>query len=306
VIRNDGKLSAIVAVDKNGLRAIEADMFIDCSGDGDLAAKSSVPYVIGDGQGNMQPVTTIFRVSNVCTEKTRRYVEEHPDDFMFIKLAEKARQAGDFPINRRRAIIFETLHPGQWMVNATRIQGFDGSDADQKSLAEVEGRKQVEIAFAYLRKYVPGFENAVLMDSAAEAGVRESRHILGEYTLTGDDIMQGRHFDDCIAVSGFPMDIHDHTGRADQFVQPENAPYYEIPYRCLVPRGIKNLLVAGRSVSADHQAAGAIRVMPTCFAMGQAAGIAASLAITEGVMPRDIPIAGLRRRLLDAGACLGL
>ncbi len=297
-------LEKIVIADKSGLRAIGGKRFIDCSGDADVAAKCAVNFTVGDGNGTLQPATTMFRVCNVETEKTRRYVEEHPEDFMFIQLASKAHEAGDFPINRRRAIIFETVNPGIWVVNSTRVQSFDGSDPDKRSLAEPEGRRQVYIAFQYLKKYVPGFANAILMDSGAEIGARETRHIEGEYLLTESDIMTGKHFDDCIALSGFPMDIHDNSGKKDQFIQPENVNFYEVPYRCMVPKGKDNLLVAGRPVCATHHAAAAIRVMPTCFAMGQAAGIAASLAIRNTVPFRDVDAEALREQLRQAGACV--
>ncbi len=305
-ICDGGCISKILITDKSGIRAIQGKQFIDCSGDADVAVKAGVPYVLGDGYGNMQPATTMFRVSNVATEKTRRYVEEHPEDFMFINLAQKAREAGDFPINRRRAIIFETPYPGQWVINSTRVQQFNGTDADQRSEAEMEGRRQVEIVVNYLRKYIPGFENALLMDSGNEIGARETRHIEGKYMLTIEDVMSGKHFEDCIAISGFPMDIHDNKGTADLFEQPKDINFYEIPYRCMVPKKIENLLVAGRPVSATHQAAGAVRVMPTCFAMGQAAGIAAALSFENYCSVQNLDITALHEALVEAGACLGL
>ena len=196
------------------------------------------------------------------------------------------------------------MHPGIWVVNSTRVQSFDGSDADQRSLAEPEGRRQVKIAFDYLRKYVPGFGNAVLMDSGAEIGARETRHIEGEYCLTEEDILTGKRFPDCVALSGFPMDIHDNSGRQDQFIEPENVNYYELPYRCMVPKQITNLLVAGRSVCATHHAAAAIRVMPTCFALGEAAGIAASLALDKQIRCSEVDYDLLRDVLRAAGACV--
>lgn len=304
VIMDGSRITHVIIADKSGVRAISGQEFIDCTGDADVAVRCGVPFITGDGNGTLQPATTMFRVCNVVTEETRRYVEEHPEDFMFISLATKAREAGDFSINRRRAIIFETVHPGIWVVNSTRVQSFDGSDADQRSLAEAEGRRQVKIAFDYLKKYVPGFEHAVLMDSAAEIGARETRHIEGEYCLTEEDILTGKHFPDCIALSGFPMDIHDNSGRQDQFIEPENINYYEIPYRCMVPKAIPNLLVAGRPVCATHHAAAAIRVMPTCFAWGEAAGIAASLALEKHVPCAQVDYQQLRSALKSAGICV--
>ncbi len=304
VVKQGDRITEVLIADKSGLRAIAGKRFVDCTGDADVAIRCGEDFIMGDGQGSMQPATTMFRVCNVQTELTRRYVEEHPEDFMFISLATKAREAGDFNINRRRAIIFETPNPGIWVVNSTRVQDFIGCDADQRSAAEPEGRRQVFIAFNYLKKYVPGFQNAVLMDSGAEIGARETRHIIGEYFMTEEDILTGRHFADCIAMSGFPMDIHDNKGRADQFIAPENVNYYEIPYRIMVPKKTGNLLVAGRPVSANHQAAASIRVMPTCFAMGQAAGIAAALSIAQNVDFAEVDYERLREQLRQNGACV--
>ena len=299
-----GRISAVVIADKSGMRAIEAKLVIDCTGDADVAQRSGVPCACGGEGGVTQPATMMFRVGHVDTAATKQYVREHPEDFMFIALASKARENGDFPINRRRAIIMETLHPGQWIVNGTRIQHFTGVDADQKSLGEMEGRRQVEVCLYFLRKYIPGFEHAVLLETAAEIGVRETRHIRGKYTLTAEDVMTGKHFEDCVALSGFPMDTHDPNGTADQFVQPEGIDCYEIPYGCLVPQTVANLLVAGRSVSATHEAFAAIRVMPTCMAMGEAAGAAAAIALADGVSPWDISIPKLRQTLLTNDVCL--
>ena len=304
VIRDGKQITHVLICDKSGIRAIAGQRFIDCTGDADVAVRCGIGYVMGDGQGSMQPATTMFRVCNVETEKTRRYVEEHPEDSMFIALATKAREAGDFSINRRRAIIFETVQPGVWVVNSTRVQSFIGCDPDQRSAAEPEGRRQVHIAFAYLKKYVPGFANAILMDSGAEIGARETRHIDGEYCITEADIMSGRSFPDCIAMSGFPMDIHDNNGRQDLFIAPENSQFYQIPYRCMIPKGIDNLLVAGRPVCATHRAAAAVRVMPTCFAMGEAAGIAATISLEQQLSFLQIDAGQLRSRLKVAGACV--
>ena len=170
----------------------------------------------------------------------------------------------------------------------------------------MEGRRQVDIAFKYLRKYVPGFENAVLIESGAEIGIRETRHIVGRYCVTENDVMMGSCFEDCIALSGFPMDIHDNSGRNDQFIAPKHANCYQVPYRALIPMKTENLLIAGRSISATSGAAAALRVMPTCFAMGEAAGIAASLAFERGgaISVSAVDHVRLRELLRSVGACV--
>jgi len=170
----------------------------------------------------------------------------------------------------------------------------------------MEGREQVQALVRFFRESLPGFEHCELVDTATMIGVRESRRIEGEYQLELSDLQSGRHFDDTIALCAYPVDIHDPTGAGggvDESAGTANA--YEIPYRSLVPRGVDGLLVAGRSLSASHEALAAVRVMPPAFAMGEAAGTAASMAAGAGVAPRDVDIAALRRALLNQGAYLG-
>jgi len=160
--------------------------------------------------------------------------------------------------------------------------------------------------YAFLRKYVPGFANCILIDTAAQIGVRETRRIEGEYTLTLDDLIAGRDFEDTIAYCAYPIDIHDPKGAGGGISnRGETANAYQIPYRCLVPLQVEQLLVAGRCVSATHEALGGIRVMPPSFAMGEAAGTAAALALREGVSPRRVPVSWLRETLRGQGAYVG-
>jgi hypothetical protein len=159
---------------------------------------------------------------------------------------------------------------------------------------------------AFLRAYVPGFAHCTLIDTAAQVGVRETRRIVGEYTLTAEDLIDGRDFPDTIAYAAYPMDIHSPTdGGGGVSNKGETADAYQIPFRCLVPKNIERLLVAGRCVSATHEALGAIRVMPPSFAMGEAAGTAAALAAAEGLRPRDVPVSWVQETLVKHGAYLG-
>ena len=206
--------------------------------------------------------------------------------------------------------MYKTLQDGVWRINTTRIQGLDGTDVGDLTKAEIEGHRQVTQLMAFFRKSLPGFENCTLLDTAATIGVRETRRIVGEYTLTLDDLATGRDFPDTIALCGYPVDIHspDGDGSGGSGGGVEDVPtanVYQIPYRCLVPIGCEQLLVAGRSVSSTHEALGAIRVMPPAFAMGQAAGTAAAMSVAEGVSPREIDVARLRVALLADGVYLG-
>jgi hypothetical protein len=158
----------------------------------------------------------------------------------------------------------------------------------------------------FFRAELPGFGDCELLDTAATIGVRESRRVVGEYVLTLEDLQTGVHFDDVIAMCAYPVDIHDPAGSgggSDEKWGTANA--YEIPYRSLVPRDLEGLLVAGRCASATHEAMAAIRVMPPAFAMGQAAGTAAALAVAGGIAPRDVDVDSLQERLLADGAYLG-
>jgi hypothetical protein len=178
----------------------------------------------------------------------------------------------------------------------------DGTDRDQLSRAEIEGRRQVLPLLNFLRKYVPGFEHCYLIDTGSQIGVRESRRIMGEYVLTKEDVLGARRFNDAIARVSFPIDIHDVQGGGGFFQGPSGGPYYTIPYRSLVPGRIDNLLVAGRCISATHEAHGSLRVMPPCFATGQAAGTAAALALETKVSPRSVDVRLLRESLTQQGA----
>jgi hypothetical protein len=305
----EGKaLKGVVMVNKSGLQAVRAGVTVDCSADGDVAARAGAAFEYGrEEDGLVQPMTLFFRVSHVDDDVVEQYVAEHPDDFRpFASLVAKAKEAGQFPIPRMGVGMYKTLEPGVWRINTTRMQRLDGTNARDLTEAEVLGREQVKALMTFFREWLPGFENVRLYDTAATVGVRETRRVIGEYMLTYEDLATGRHFDDVIALCGYPLDIHSPTEAGGGTTgEMKTANEYEIPYRSLVPRDIDNLLLAGRCVSATHEALSAIRVMPPAFAMGQAAGTAAALAIEWGRPPRDIPVPQLQELLVRQGAYLG-
>jgi FAD dependent oxidoreductase len=303
----NGTLRAVVAANKSGLQALQAPVTVDCSADADVAARAAVPCRIGREDGLTQPMTLFFRVANVDDARVEAYVRAHPEDARpFAGLVQQARQRGEFPSPRRGVGMYRTLRPGVWRINTTRIQRRDGTNAQDLTDAEIEGRQQAQALLAFFRRSLPGFERAELLDTAAQIGVRETRRIEGEYTLTLDDLATGREFDDVIALAGYPVDIHSPTGDGGGATgEWKTANIYEIPYRTLVPLRIDGLLVAGRSLSATHEALAAVRVMPPAFATGQAAGTAAALAVQDGVPPRRIAVPKLQATLLRAGAYLG-
>ncbi|MER3398915.1 MAG: FAD-dependent oxidoreductase [Chloroflexota bacterium] len=298
----------VVVANKAGLEAFQAHVVVDCTADADVAARAGVPFEVGRAQdGLTQPMTLFFRIAGVDDERVAEYIVSHPEDRRpFASVVREARERGEFLIPREGIGMYKTLEKGVWRINTTRIQGVFGTDPRDLTRAEIEGRRQILFLLQFFREKLPGLENCRLLDTATQVGVRETRRILGEYTLTADDITQGREFDDVIALAGYPFDIHSPTGSGGGATgELTSANVYEIPYRCLVPVNRNGLLVAGRCVSATHEALGAIRVMPTAFALGQAAGTAAALAVHLELPPRRVPIETLQRTLLEQGVYLG-
>ena len=298
-----GEIRGVIVATKGGLEALNADIVIDATGDADVAARAGVPFEQGRAEdGLMQPVSLFFRVSGVDDEAVQAYVDSHPEDADFHTIVTRAREEGGFSHTKDHLTLFRTPRPGEWWANVSRVHGVDGTDGDQLTGAEITGRRQVLYLVRLFREYVPGFEDCYLLDTAPQIGVRETRRIVGEYVLTSDDVFKARRFPDAIARVSFPIDIHDVNGGGGFFEGPREGPYYTIPYRSLVPLRVEQLLVAGRCISATHQAQGSLRVMPPCFATGQAAGTAAALALETNTPVRHVNIRMLRQTLADQGA----
>lgn len=299
---------------REGPAEIRAAVTIDCTGDGDVACRAGVPCAKGNDRGVMQPATLFFRINNVNSSALEADVEKNRDNFYrrdgvnYRSLhwrVSQAREAGDWPLKRVSIGIFRCVREDEWAVNTSRIMGVDATDSRSLTLGEIEGRRQVQIIMRFLNKYVPGCENARLMASGSTLGIRESRHITGEYTLALDDVLEGRVTEDAVVLCSNSVDIHGRYGPlSNEYITVRNGEYYGIPYRCLVPVRIDGLLAAGRCLSAQSEAAGAVRVMPPCMAMGQAAGTAAALAAERGVPPRQVDAGELRGRLRQDGAFL--
>lgn len=307
-ILQEGAVRGVITASKSGLEAFKAIVTVDCSADADVAVRGGAEYQLGRPEDALtQPMTMFFRVANVDDDRVRAYVAEHPDEYRpFASIVAEAKAAGEFPIPRRGIGLYKTLEPGVWRINTSRLHNLDGTDVRDLTTGEIEGRRQVAALMRFFRKWLPGFEQVILLDTAATIGVRETRRIVGEYMLTVEDLAEGREFEDVIALCGYPVDIHSPTGDgggADGTYQTANV--YQIPYRSLVPARLDGVLVAGRCLSATHEAQGATRVMPPSFAMGEAAGAAAALSVQAGVQPRDVSIPALRERLIHQGAYLG-
>lgn len=258
---------------------------------------------------------SVFKINCVDSAKLIADVEPHLGEFkkvdgvsyraLFWRVAE-AEAAGEWDIARKSVNLYRNVRPDEWSINSTRISNVDSTSSESLTEAEIEGRRQVQELMHFFRKYVPGCENAALMCSAETVGIRESRHIAGEYVLAADDLLDGKVPEDSVFLASNSVDIHGRFGGSTtEYLTVRNGRWYGVPYRSLVPKGIDNLLVAGRCLSASSDAAGAVRVMPPCMAMGQAAGTAAAIALKAGIQPRSIDIADLLSELKKDNVFLG-
>lgn len=327
---DERQVGRVLVCTKAGLRWIPASVFVEATGDGDLIFHAGAPHEVGrEADGATQPMTTNFRVGNVAIPRIRQYILEHTDQFHlgdleavtqaprlsvsgFYDLVQQGREAGDFPTDRKGILFFETQTPGEVNVNTTHIFGRSAADPEQFSRAESEGRQQARVVFQFLRKWIPGFQDAVLLSTGFQIGVRESRRLKGCYRLSQQDLIQGRAFDDVVAIGGYPVDIHPPTP-ADQRraltapVQEHSIPQgrtYQIPYRSLISAELDNLIVSGRCLAAEHEALAAVRVTPIAMATGQAAGTAAALAARHGSSVHGIDRSELQETLRQNDAVL--
>jgi hypothetical protein len=302
-ITEGGNIKTVVAARKEGLCAIDAGIIIDCTGDADVAEKAGVPIVKGTGRNkSMQPSTMFFRVCNVDSDRVYKYVEEckdlmgKPFSGIFSWLIEEGRKTGEWDISRDEIGLYETNHKGEWKLNTTRIAKVDGTKSSDLTRASIEGRKQAGKGFKFLQDRVPGFENAKMMDTGSVIGIRESRHIRGKYVITKEDVMSSRTFEDDILLSSNAIDIHADDGSGGEYLVVDK--WYGIPYRSLIPQNCDNLLVAGRSISAESEAVAAFRVMPPCFGIGQAAGTAAAICAKNALTPEAVSVPQLQKTLI--------
>jgi FAD dependent oxidoreductase len=305
VARHDGaRINALFVETKAGRQAIRADIFIDCSGDGDLAAWAGAPFEVGDSHGHMLYPSMMFRLNGIDPERAGDAWRTIP------QLMEQAEARGTHKFPRKAAIVRPQRSPIEWRVNFTQLKRIDGGainglEPDDLTRGEIDGRRQAIEAFQFLRT-VPGFEKSYIVDLPPQLGIRETRRIVGGYQLSGDDVLGCASFDDSVGVNGWPMEEHVAGDVIFKFPPiPESRGYNELPYRMLVPEGIDNLLAAGRCASMTHEGQSAARVSGACFAMGEAAGTAAALALSGNTPPRDIAIEKLQQTLKQQGAFIG-
>jgi glycine/D-amino acid oxidase-like deaminating enzyme len=299
------RVRALLIETRSGRRAVLGRAFIDCSGDGDLAAWAGAPYEKGDGRGNMLYPSTMFRINGVDPQRAGKAWEAIP------KLMQQAEAAGRYNFPRKTPIVRPQKSGIEWRVNLTQLansQGnaIDGTDALELSAAEMLGRRQIAQVAGFLKE-VPGFEQSYIVDIAPQVGIRETRRVTGRYVLTEADVLECASFPDTVGVNGWPLELHlkgDVEFRWPAI--PQSRGFNHLPYRMTVPVGLDNLWVAGRCASMSHEAQSAARVTGACFVMGQAAGTAAHLALAADRGAAAVDVAALQAQLQSDGAYLGL
>lgn len=310
---------------KNGFFQARAKVYIDASADADLAYSAGISTVYGrESDGHAQAMTLNMLVGGIDRDRVIQYAQSEPEDMCDTTPIERlhliprvglqgagkkldlGRAEGVTDVPNRAFLCFETHTPGQFIVNMTHMYQLSAVDAFGLTAAEIEGRRQAHSIFAVMKKYVPGFENAFLVQTGPNIGIRESRRIEGVYKLTEMDEVNNVMFEDAVAMGGYPVDVHNVTGSDERFTLPHlrEGSWYSVPYRCLVTKELSNLIVAGRCISTTHLACGATRVTPVLMAISQGAGTGAAMAVQSGCDVKDVDVQELRQKLLDAGAFL--
>lgn len=323
VLEENGKITTVLVESKSGRQAICPKYVIDCSADADVIARAGAPFVKGrESDGAMQPVTLFYRIGGIdipglkkWMKANRHLLKDRPTDeeideqsalaFLGMKeVIKEAMEKGEYPRDAApRILMYELPREGQFAVNCTRLQGIDGTDVRDLTRAEMLTRRQAWEVTEFLKKRVGGFEHSYVLDTGVQVGVRETRHIVGDYTMTEEDVLNSRAFEDGIACGTFAIDIHPPEGEQQIFTGSGRA-VYEIPYRSLLPQRLDNVWVAGRCISATHHAFGSVRVMATAMGIGQGAGTAAALAAAAGATNRQVDVKQVRKMLLAQGQYL--
>lgn len=306
VNRIDNRIKSLTVLVENQQIDIEADVFIDTTGDAQILYLGDFPWVKGDETtGKLQALTLFFRMGNIDIQKATDYVKNHKDDFFkwmtydfdFTKIisiagyfsnVKKAIEEGR--LNPDVEYIFFTTLPesGEGSFNTSNILGMDASTSESLTQAEMIGRNQVYQVVQILQNEIPGFENSYLLETAVQVGVRETRRAVGDYIVTGNDIKNGSKFDDAIARGCYGIDIHGQKDESSRMEDLEEGQYYEIPLRSLIVKDADNLLVAGRCISSTREGHSALRIMPTSAATGEACGALAALASKNNMKVREI------------------
>ena len=295
----DGFVNSITAASGATKYTLHAKAYIDCTGDGDVAALGGFPFQLGRETDHLcQPMTLCFRLGDVDVPAFNRGRAN------MQKAYKECQAAGKIKNIRENVLVFFTISDTVLHFNTTRVVKYDPTNPEDVSRAEIEAREQVWEMYQFLRECAGGCEKATLLSTASQIGVRESRMILGEYVLTKEDLLACRKFEDGIALCNYDIDIHNPEGSGTTHYFFPDHEYYSIPFRCLIPKNAKNMLVAGRCISSDHDAQASYRIMPVVCTLGEAAGTAAALACAKDIAVRDVCPTLLRDTLRQNGAAV--
>lgn len=330
-IMDGRRLRGVIVESKAGRQAITAQVVIDATGDGDIAARAGADFEQGSAAGFCQPVTVLFTVANIDIDQFLGYIDAHPADFDLETddpryreqyaagvrvginglrdICRAAQARGEFDMPDPLLAIALMPEPGVGILNMAKVKGIDSTDNRDLTRAEVVGMDMAWKTLTFLRQYAPGFGNARMASVLPHVGIRESRRITGDFTLDIPDMIASTVFPDRIAIGGRGVDIHDPTPDGSQSAGSMYRQFpddYYFPYRCLLPRGLDGILTAGRCISVGYVAFGSTRVMGPCMATGEAAGTAAALAVRAGVAPRELDVGELQAALRAQGAILDL
>lgn len=302
VIKDEEEIKGIIVHNKSGLYGIEGKYFVDATGDADVCAMAGLETTKGDEEGGMAAASLEMHLENVDWETLTQYMRS-TGDVRFRAIIEKLKEDGIWKLPYDIFISVMLTKKDTFMINTIRQVGIDGTDIDSVSRGITEGRKENYELFEIAKKYFPGFGNARVREIAPVIGIRETRRIIGEYTLTVEDLITGNTFDDSIALSGYGWDMPNPK-------KPSYQPFHgverkskitQIPYRCLLPKGINNLITVGRCISCEREVLGPVRVMGPCIAMGEAAGIATSMALEEDFQYKKVDTKILRGKIMANG-----
>ena len=322
VDKEDENIRSITVQTRGGKIEISGKIFIDATGDATLSFAAGADILQGrDSDGFCQPMTTNLKVSNVDIEKLKKEIRTNPENFNirdhasltraprlsvsgFYQELRRAKEEKFLSINREDVLLFETVNQGEVIVNTTRILRLNPVDPWDLSRAECEGRKQADELMHFLKNSCAGFENAVLISTGTQIGIRESRRVVGDYLLTAEDLLKSKEFYDTVALGGYPIDIHNPTGENTTTTHLKAGQFYYIPLRSLIVKGFSNLMVCGRCISATHEACAAIRVTPISMATGQAVGVVAGVSAVNGLPIRTLTYEKIKNALIEIGGTL--
>lgn len=316
VIASNNTIKGVKVATKSGMLDLYGKIIIDATGDGDVCSLMGCETTFGREADHLaQPMTMLFSVGNVDIIRLKAFLRANADDVVmkdnydyqylaisgFFKKVQEAKAADEFDLIRDRVLLFQDVRPNQVSINMTRVRQLSGINVFELTKAEIEGRSQIKEAFAFLKKYIPGFENSWIVRTPYRIGVRETRHVIGDYIMQVSDILSKREFVDSICLSAFPIDIHSPSSEQLELFEQAEDKSYEIPIRVLIPKNTNNLIVTGRCISATHEANASLRVTPSAMGLGEAAGVLGAFCAKYQKTPRELDYRLVQNQLIKQG-----